>query len=363
MPAEIHKKARITSLQALRTIAFLGIFLRHVDFSLNWSSLGVSIFFVMSGFLMMYRYYDKKISVTLTDNLKFAINKIKKLYPLHLITMGFMLLLSIIIFLYQGNLAENILNLIYKIGLNISLTQSWVPKSDLNVSLNGVSWYLSATLFMYFMFPYIKKLIVNTKRTTLLFWGIIILLLQVVVCIPVLYIFGDNSEVYIWFMYQFPMFRLGDFFVGCIMGKIFREKENFEREKNIVLWTVIEFGFAVASLLILLWPINIDFVLLKAAKNWTTRYILLAAGWIYLFVLKRGIFTKLCDNKVFVFLGNISAYMFLIHYVIVRYTSNIFEFMEISLNVWEKSGVIIGELIVTIALSTLFSRIGIKKIE
>ncbi|MBR5177782.1 MAG: acyltransferase [Lachnospiraceae bacterium] len=362
MSTETPTKEKIASLQALRTFAFLGIFLRHADCRLNWPSLGVSIFFVMSGFLMMYRYYDKKISVTLTDNLKFAINKIKKLYPLHLITMGFMLLLSIIIFLYQGNLAQNILNLIFKIGLNISLTQSWVPKSDLNVSLNGVSWYLSATLFMYFMFPYIKKLIVSTKRTTLLFWGIITLLLQVVLCIPMLYIFGDNSEAYIWFMYQFPIFRLGDFFVGCIMGKIFREKGNFEQDKNnIVLWTVIEFGFAVVSLIILLWPVNIDFVLLKVAKNWTTRYILLAAGWIYLFVIKKGLFTKLCDNKVFVFLGNISAYMFLIHYVIIRYTSNILEYMDISLNVWEKSVVIIGELIVTIALSTLFSRIRIKK--
>ena len=43
---------RIDSLQALRAMAFWGIFLTHAQFIFDWAGLGVSIFFVMSSFLL-----------------------------------------------------------------------------------------------------------------------------------------------------------------------------------------------------------------------------------------------------------------------------------------------------------------------
>lgn len=49
--------------------------------------------------------------------------------------------------------------------------------------------------------------------------SIIIIVLQIISCIPFLILFGKEREVYIWFMYCFPIFRLGDFFDRVLFGK------------------------------------------------------------------------------------------------------------------------------------------------
>lgn len=52
---------KIQSLQSLRALAFTGIFLLHIGFKYNLSALGVSVFFVMSGFLMTRKHFYDKI--------------------------------------------------------------------------------------------------------------------------------------------------------------------------------------------------------------------------------------------------------------------------------------------------------------
>ena len=63
------EKKKIDSLQALRAIAFFGIFISHCGL-IDFGKLGVSVFFIMSGFLMFYNYEDK----TLDNLLKKSIN-------------------------------------------------------------------------------------------------------------------------------------------------------------------------------------------------------------------------------------------------------------------------------------------------
>ena len=48
----LNKKNKIESIQALRALAFLGIFFAHSHFFISWSALGVCVFFVMSGFAL-----------------------------------------------------------------------------------------------------------------------------------------------------------------------------------------------------------------------------------------------------------------------------------------------------------------------
>lgn len=87
---KFHPK-RLEQIEALRGIAFLGVFLSHTGIVCfgaagHW---GVSIFLVLSGFMMMYSYYDKN---RITQSgffycIQFSAHKIRKLYPLHILTM------------------------------------------------------------------------------------------------------------------------------------------------------------------------------------------------------------------------------------------------------------------------------------
>lgn len=139
-------KGKIYSLQALRGIAFLGVFGCHVGF-IDLGAWGVSVFFILSGFVMYYKYNDKELKCGILKNLLFSIRKIRKLYFLHIITMIFALLID------KFSIRE--------IVLNILLVQTWVPDTRVAFSLNSVAWYLSVSFFLYFLFPYILCYIRN----------------------------------------------------------------------------------------------------------------------------------------------------------------------------------------------------------
>ena len=80
-------------LQGLRALAFIGIFLSHSDVkALSSSGLGawgVSVFLILSGFLMMVNYYhtDRFSICSVKDNLRFSLKKIMAIYPLHILMM------------------------------------------------------------------------------------------------------------------------------------------------------------------------------------------------------------------------------------------------------------------------------------
>lgn len=66
----------LVSVQALRGFAFLLIFLWHLNI-LHLGSAGVSIFFVLSGFLLTLRYKEDYPQSRIRDSLKFTYDHIK----------------------------------------------------------------------------------------------------------------------------------------------------------------------------------------------------------------------------------------------------------------------------------------------
>ena len=146
---------RIKSLQGLRTLAFLGVFVSHTGL-FELGAWGVSVFFVLSGFLMAYVYSEREPVTGIKASLMFSIRKLKKLYPLHIL----MLLAALpfeLISVIRGFSIHALLLLCEKIGLNITLLQDWVPVQASYYSLNAVAWYLSACLLLYAAFPGILR--------------------------------------------------------------------------------------------------------------------------------------------------------------------------------------------------------------
>lgn len=82
---------RLISLEVIRGMAFLGVFFSHTGVLNNFfgclGQWGVSIFLILSGFVMTYSYFEKDRikKVSIKDNFLFACSKLKKIYILHII--------------------------------------------------------------------------------------------------------------------------------------------------------------------------------------------------------------------------------------------------------------------------------------
>lgn len=161
----MNHSRKIESLQSLRALGFVGVVSWHCNQTTKMGGWSVSLFIILSGFLMVYNYYNTEIDYTIRASYSFATKRIKKLYRLHILT-----LLAIIPYdLYSISTSEiikfGVWEYIVKVISNIFLLQSWIPNEEIYFSCNGVSWYLSVMIFIYLLFPLILKRIKKLKSS------------------------------------------------------------------------------------------------------------------------------------------------------------------------------------------------------
>lgn len=218
---------KIESLQGLRAFGFLFICSGHCTLT-KLGALGVSIFFILSGFLLVYRNIEKEVQHSIPACIQFSYYKIKKLYPLHILTM-----LAVILYIFA---MQNIIQ--WEMILdNILLIQSWIPDMGVYFSLNGVAWYLSACVFIYAMFPLVLSFIRKTGNHSFMFI-VGIYLLQIIIGIGIHHaantIFVNTPDIVHWLTYICPMFRIGDFIIGGYFGYLFANTKSKQAHSSIV---------------------------------------------------------------------------------------------------------------------------------
>ena len=350
-------KKRIDSLQALRAFAFLGIFFIHSDFFIQWSSLGVSVFFVLSGFLMAHRYGDDDLDTSVKGNLLFSIERIKKLYPLHIITMIVMIIPAVEIIIRNGSQLRSYAALLVKLVLNVLLVEIWVPNYNIYFSLNSSAWFLAAMMFLYFLFPWIKKCLAKLSLIKLNILCLVILAAETAACMVFILVLGEEHQLYSWFMYYLPAFRIGEFVVGCALGRMIRDGKI--SGVGTVGMTVYEAVALVLTIVLYRWyRTEHSRLIVRSYCNWTTFFIPISAVWVLLFATNKGWLTKILTNRLTVFIGNISGYAYLIHYVLTKIVKMKLTDNDIVLDLKERIVLVIVEFAVTIALSVLYGRVN-----
>ena len=159
---------KLNSLQGFRFLGFLLIYLTHAGWIL-WSDYtyfafgtrGVEIFFVLSGYLVAYNYSNAEFEYDLKSSFLYMLSKAKKFYFLHMLT--FLILLCRMErhgFTYPSGLS----GFVRDVFLNITLLKSWYDPSKF--TFNGVTWFLSSILFIYFCVPVIIHFFKSKK------WGV-----------------------------------------------------------------------------------------------------------------------------------------------------------------------------------------------
>lgn len=311
---------RIDSLHGLRAGGFLAIFLSHtVDGYASFGAAGVSIFLILSGFLLSYGYLQKDAALqhpSLACNLRFAVQKLKKLYPLHLFTM---ILTICLILLRPGLFSGANEEIPEKTVLSITLLQAWVPKSAYYFSLNSVSWYLSTAGFTYLMFPWLLALL---RRMSKVWSAILVLLAVLAIEISTSLAFSrfgseDTAQWFSlhWLTYISPLFRLFDFTIGALFGFLFLHR----RERPVpglaqrLLASCAE-GLLILALFLLcrLYPS------IPQCSRYTVVFVLPSALLTYLLACRTGYTSLILSQKPFQLLGTLSASAFLFHQLVIR---------------------------------------------
>ena len=208
--------SRIDQLTGLRFFAALLVFTSHLKWEHSWSfvgkmaeqgSVGVSFFFVLSGFVISYSYGWRLRSGDVSRAKYFAL-RVARLWPLHFLT-G----LPFAVFLvWHGGLD------VWKYGANLLFAQSWLPSAQWYFAFNGPSWSLSNEMFFYAAF--IGLAFLGTRAKIAAFISMI-----AVIVAAMLVLLGTDPDIQIagsrplqhWLFYVFPLLRLDEFLLGMII--------------------------------------------------------------------------------------------------------------------------------------------------
>jgi peptidoglycan/LPS O-acetylase OafA/YrhL len=196
---------RLHALTSLRFFAALWVALNHVFGPtgtpvLELSYLGVTFFFVLSGFVLAWS------GSTRDGTAAFYRNRVARIVPLHLATL---LVAASLPYATQdgpGTLAQN-----------LTLTQAWTPAGA--HSFNWVSWSISCEAFFYLLFPAALFLLRRCSSRYLLVAGFAAVGSQAEFGAI---FFRAGSPPANFLTYDFPLYRLGEFLLGICLAEFLR---------------------------------------------------------------------------------------------------------------------------------------------
>lgn len=353
MNTSTNSIGKIKSLQGLRTIAFLMVFLLHTGLT-DTGEIGVSIFFVLSGFVMFLRYQNEDLDTSVKGLFKFSINKISKLYTLHVMTMLFVLY-------FEFRLLFENFETVWHLILNLLLLQVWSPNQATYMSLNGVCWFYAVCLFLYLLFPLINKGIKDYKGPKKAVVAIVVTISLMAISsmiVTKINVPASISNNFIkWFTYIFPVYRLGDFFIGCNLAFLYKHLEDKIR-LNVCVSSIIEIiSFAALFTVFKLRQYGI-FVFGNNFVRYNLVYLPVSMLIVFVIAYGKGIISKLLATRPLVFIGDITSFAFLIHTVVIKYYFEFFHASKLAVNPLFSTLTI---LVVTILLSYLYSLISKMK--
>lgn len=304
----IVKRHKLNSLTSFRFFAALMVFIFHVGIFTKYQTgyLGVSFFFILSGFILAYNYHQKLYDLNTIEIKKFYIARIAKVYPVHLLTF----LMAIPFYFFIPLQHEPILYF-FQALTNIFLIHSFIPFG--NISFNGVSWSLSDEMFFYIVFPFFLLIMVNFLK------GIVrkmlfIQILWMLTLILIITTFSEFTSFNTWVTYYFPGVRLLEFLAGVILGLTFIEKEKYLSRLSAKLFSVFEIT-----------TVTLLFIMILVAPGiiQNLRYSLIFIPFwsilIFVFAFQKGILSRLLSKKVLIYLGEISFAFYMVHNIVLSY--------------------------------------------
>lgn len=170
------------------------------DVTRAFGDCAVSIFLMLSGFVLALAYWPSFAHGRNLSPGQFMLKRLARIYPLYLLTLMGMCLLY-----WPGT---------GPVAADLLLLQSWVPETAYYFSGNGPAWFLSTLMFGYMMFvPLLRLRRLNPKVADMVLIAVLALYLGVVGC-GVIPADRELDLIYVFPPMQLPVFAIG-VFLGC----------------------------------------------------------------------------------------------------------------------------------------------------
>lgn len=166
--------------------------------------LGVTFFFVLSGFILQLTYRGR---IARADQVgKFAVARFARLYPVYFLAV--LAMLPFVTVMGWGDVPQ------------LLLLHWWVPNGALGwTDWNMPSWTLSVEFFFYLCFPWISRLAERVGSGTLL--GLVLALLGFVAVTASSALIDNQFALFAWMKWTpVPLLRLPEFLIGVAVAEL-----------------------------------------------------------------------------------------------------------------------------------------------
>lgn len=250
---------------------------------------GVSYFFILSGFVMVVAYGHKD-RVAVRPYLR---NRFARIYPVYLLA---------IVMLFCLRVSQSVEIDWIGLGLNLLLIQAWVP--DYAQSFNMPGWSLSVEMAFYAAFPWLYSSVYRrfdlrrVALAALALWAVSQIVFHMLLRSPLyggLYSTGHNSIFY------FPLMHINQFILGNVVGLFYLQRRGAGRGHHDLALIALFVAAAVVPSI-------------ATAVSWHNG--LLAIIFVPLILLtaaNTGPIARVSSLWPFVFLGEISYGIYILH--------------------------------------------------
>lgn len=247
--------------------------------------LGNTMFFILSGFLMSYSYRER-ICGGMISFQAFLRRRLKKLYPMYLITNAVSLILAVIRY---GPSAVNLKKIAFTILLQMGSLDQGVP-------YNSPTWFVSALFACYILYFFIA---LYAKKPTQYDFAIVIGIVWG-------YMLTD-ANLSIPFCYPGNGLAFMCFFIGCGLAELYPLLNQ-----KIHRWLRPTSFLVVAASFFLLFRYGVDII----SGGFCVACGFLLCPLILYLALADGLCTKILKLKPLLWLGNISVSLYFWHFVV-----------------------------------------------
>jgi peptidoglycan/LPS O-acetylase OafA/YrhL len=226
----------IGSLTGLRYVAAVTVAVGHGALALrhDWlaqlvaqiSSIGMTLFFILSGFVLWLNYAENFAAKPLAEAMRsFAVARFARLYPMYaVVVLG-------IVTVKGGDPRA--------LGFVLTMTQAWFPALDGKMLVAVIPsiqhlWSISVELFFYLLFPFICIALARVRRLTTVMSLALVNLLLFAIAIFVFFGHGESLLQAIaprltdggmqWLTYYAPYLHVPQFLAGCLVAMVHLER-------------------------------------------------------------------------------------------------------------------------------------------